>query len=164
MSQDEQAFMDIIAEYDQYSNDVDLSFKPAEIGAGEYTVFFRSFSLNTISASDVENSVARATFEIVGGERDGDSFRDEFWFPRGLGKANMAQRGLLILARCLSGNTVKTLSDAIRIVKAAAEEGAALLVSIEPSKSRKTGTVFFNVNYKNTVAAEAVPTNPKASG
>ena len=150
---DKQKFMDIMAEYDQFANDVDLSFRPAEIGAGEFTVVVKSFSLDTVMSNDVENCIARVIFLIGEGQREGDSLRDEFWFPRGADKATMAQRSFLLLARCLSNRTVQTMAEAIPIVKAAADEGTVLLISLEPWSSRRTGKSGINVNYKSTVAA-----------
>jgi hypothetical protein len=155
---DKLKFMDIIAEYDQYAGDVDLSFKPAEIGVGEYTVVLKKYSARGVTSADgIERAIGTAVFEIAVGQREGDSLRDEFWFTRGEGKANMDQRRLLLLARCLSGTTVRTIAEAIPMVEAAAEEGTAMLISIESSKSRKTGKTWYSINYKSTVAAESVP-------
>jgi hypothetical protein len=135
---DKSGFLDIVAEFDQFQDDVDLSYRPSEIGVGEYTVLLTKF--------------AKATFQIFVGEREGDTFTDTFWFPRGATGASMAQRGFLLLARCISGRTIPSVSEAVETLEGAVGN-ATLMLSIDPSTSKKTGKKYFNVNYKSTVDA-----------
>jgi hypothetical protein len=149
---DKSGFLDIVAEFDQFQDDVDLSYRPSEIGVGEYTVLLTKFAMDKVIVQDVENAVAKATFQIFVGEREGDTFTDTFWFPRGATGASMAQRGFLLLARCISGRTIPSVSEAVETLEGAVGN-ATLMLSIDPSTSKKTGKKYFNVNYKSTVDA-----------
>ncbi len=147
---DRDGFLDIVAEFDEFSDDVDLSFKPSEIGAGEFTVLLTRFVVDKVIVKDVENAIAKSTFQILVGEKEGDTFTDQFWFPRGHNGSNMAQRGLLLLARCISGRTIQSVSEAIPVLEEASGK-ATLMISIDPSVSKKTGATYYNVNYKAMV-------------
>jgi hypothetical protein len=143
---DEQGFLDIVAEFDTFQG-------PKEIGAGEYTVLFSKWSVDKAVVQDVEKGVGKATFEILVGQREGDQFADQFWFPRNNEGANQDQRRMLLLAGCIAGRLIKTLTEANEILKAASGS-ATMLVSIDASSSRKhPGQTFYNVNYKSTVDA-----------
>lgn len=150
MSSDLEQFMSGVAEYDKFADDVDLAYLPKEIGAGEFTCLFEKFTMAVVTKDNVEINIAKATFLILAGPREGDSFTDVFWFPANPDKAEMAQRRLLILARTLSARTVRSLGEGAQILKDAAGE-ATLLISIEHGRAKTTGNEFFNVNYKGRV-------------
>lgn len=152
MSRDEAGFLDIVAEYEQFAGDVDLALKPSEIGVGEYTVVFTRFNMDKVVARDVENAVAKATFEIMAGEHEGESFIDSFWFPRGAGGTNYAHRGLLLLARCVCNRAVKSLPEAVEILKAAAGD-TVLVVNINTSRGQGD-RMYHNVQYTGRVDAD----------
>ena len=147
---DEQTFLNIIAEYDDFADDVDLSLSPEELGVGEYNVLFTGFTTGSVTKNDVENATARATFQVVAGDSEGESFTDLFWFnpqPEGVG---FAQRRFLILARCISGRTIRTLAEATTVIKEAVGS-AVLLISIDSSVSKKNSNTYYNVSYKGTI-------------
>lgn len=150
---DKTGFLDIVAECDAFESDVDLSYRPREIGAGEFTVLFTKFDMSTAQVKDVDTGIAKATFEIVVGERIGDSFTDTFFFPRGADGASYQQRGLLLLARCAAGRTIKTLTEAVKVL----QEGAGDLVltlSIVASPSKKNAEIYYNVVYQGRVDSD----------
>ena len=152
MSRDESGFLDIVAEYEQFAGDVDLALRPSEIGAGEYTVVFTKFTLDKVVSRDVENAVAKATFEIMVGNQEGDSFMDTFWFPRGAGETNYAHRGLLLLARCVCGRPIRSLTEAIEVLKTSAGD-TVLTVNIVASTG-KGGQIYHNVQYNGRVDSD----------
>lgn len=152
MSNDLELFMSGVAEYDTYADDVDLAFTPKEIGAGEFTCLFTKFAMSVATTKDgVDVNVAKATFEIITGEKEGDTFVDTFWFAPNPTKAEMTQRRLLILARTVAGRTIRQVGDAAQILEDAAGD-ATLNISIESSTSKKKpDVVYFNVNYKSRI-------------
>jgi len=156
MSRDEAGFLDVVAEYEQFANDVDLTRKASEIGVGEYTVALTKFHMDKVIARDVETGVAKITMEILVGEKEGESFTDSFWFPRGPGGTIYAHRGLLVLARCVCERNIKTLSEAVEVLKAATESKdsiAVLQVSITATKGKENRT-YFNILYNGRVDSD----------
>ena len=151
MSNDPQGFTDLVAEYDDFADGLDMAFRPSDIGAGEYTVMLARFDTSLGVKNDIEHGIAKVNLRILQGEREGDSFTDQFWFPRGATENSFAQRAFLLLARCVAGRAVMTTEDAMQVLTAAVESQVALVVAIEASHSKKSGTTYFNVVYKERV-------------
>jgi len=144
-----QAFQDIVAQFDAFADDVDLAYQPKEIGSGEFTVLFEKLRTTDSVKDGVTSAVVRANFQILEGEREGDSFADQFYLSPNPDDVGFAQRRLLLLARTASGRTIKTIKEALEALNDAVGE-ATLLVSIEPSTSKKNNTTYYNVIYRGT--------------
>lgn len=141
-------FLEVLSTHTKVWERSDLSDTPWEPSLGDYTCLLDKLVQGTKLKDGVTRSWVRVVFKIIGGDSEGRTISDFFWFAPN----SPATWRFPKLAQCVSGRRPTTIGEATAILREA-EGSVEFKLRVHEYTSKKTGEKGRSIRYLGRVKA-----------